>query len=95
MTPEGKIAAALKAETARRGLFIRKLKWEGRIGAPDYIILHAGRAFFIETKAPGEKPRPSQRAEFLKIAHEGFEVTVVDSEQRAQDVAIAIAEGEL
>lgn len=62
------------------------------MGAPDYIALSNGRAFFIETKAPGERPRPSQRAEFDRIHTEGgCPVIVVDSVDTARAVIMSIS----
>ena len=83
-TPEHSVAQALTRAAADAGLMARKLRWEGRIGAPDYIILASGRAFFVETKAPGEKPRPSQLAEFARLEKCGFPVAVVDTEYAAK-----------
>lgn len=62
------------------------------MGAPDYIALSNGRAFFIETKAPGECPRQSQRAEFDRIRTEGCcPVIVVDSVAVAKAVILSIS----
>lgn len=79
-TPEGKIADFLCREARRRGLFVRKCRWEGRVGCPDYLIIRDGRAFFVETKAPGESPRPSQVAEFDRLRAAGASVVVANSE---------------
>lgn len=78
-TPEGAVADCLKRRCAERGIFIRKVRWEGHIGCPDYLILVPSGAHFIETKAPGERPRASQTAEFEAIRRAGFRVYVVDS----------------
>lgn len=78
-TPEGLVADALCREAKKRGFFIRKCKWEGRVGAPDYVLLHNGKAVFIETKAPGEVPRKSQTAESGQIRAAGCPVYVVYS----------------
>lgn len=91
-TPEGIIANNLRLEARAKGLFIRKCRWEGRLGCPDYLALKNGRAFFIETKAPGEKPRRSQLAEFGQILKTGCPVFVVDSESAAREVIQAICE---
>lgn len=88
---ERRVARALVDAAKREGLFIRKCRWEGRIGAPDYIILREGRAYFIETKAPGEKPRPSQLIEFAAIETAGAPVAIVDSIHAAFAVVHAIA----
>lgn len=87
---ERRVARALVDAAKREGLFIRKCQWEGRVGAPDYIILRDGRAYFVETKAPGEKPRPSQLIEFAAIETAGAPVAVVDSIHAAFAVVHAI-----
>lgn len=92
-TPEHRVAQALINAATKRGLFIRKLRWEGRVGAPDYIILAGGRAFFVEAKAPGETPRASQCAEFARIGETGCPVTIVDSEFEATEAVRWICEG--
>lgn len=78
-TPEGAVADCLKRRCAERGIFIRKVRWEGRLGCPDYLIIAPNGAHFIETKAPGERPRASQIAEFEAIRRAGCRVYVVDS----------------
>lgn len=91
-TPEHRVAAALVKAAKEEHVYLRKCHWEGRIGAPDYIALRHGRAFFIETKAPGERPRPSQRAEFDRIRTEGCcPVIVVDSVELARAVILSIS----
>lgn len=91
-TPEHAVAQALASAAADAGLTIRKLRWEGRVGAPDYLILCDGRAFFVETKSPGEKPRPSQLAEFARLEKCGFPVAVVDTEDAAEQAISRICE---
>lgn len=75
-TPEGQVAAALIKAVEARGGFIRKLKWENRVGAPDYLVAFNGHVFFIETKAPGKKVRPAQAAEFRKL-HDARQIVLV------------------
>lgn len=91
-TPESRVAAALVRAAKEANLYIRKCHWEGRVGAPDYIVLEHGRAFFIETKASGERPRPSQLAEFGRIRTEGCcPVIIVDSVDTARAVIMSIS----
>lgn len=92
MTPEGFIAAALLREAETAGLFIRKCRWEGRVGCPDYLVIRHGTAIFIETKAPGEHPRKSQIAEFAKIKENGVAVYVVDTTEKAKKAVNDICE---
>jgi hypothetical protein len=85
-TPEHRIAVALTHEAKARGLFIRKCRWEGRLGCPDYLIIRNGKVIFVETKAPGESPRKSQLAEFAKIQEYGGVVYVVDTPGKVSEI---------
>lgn len=90
-TPEGQVAAALIKAVEARGGFIRKLKWENRVGAPDYLIAFCGAVYFVETKAPGKKVRPSQAAEFRRLGEAGIHVLVLDSVDRAEELTEALS----
>lgn len=76
---ERDIAAYLTKRVTEIGGLYRKLSYEGRSDAPDYLIMVGGAHFFIETKAPGEKPRPSQIREFTKMFDYGGITTRVVS----------------
>ena len=91
-TPEHRIAVALTREAKARGLFIRKCRWEGRLGCPDYLIVRNGKAVFVETKAPGESPRKSQLAEFAKIQEYGGVVYVADTPGKVSEIIEEICE---
>lgn len=91
-TPEHKVAMGFVRSAKEAGLFIRKCKWEGHIGCPDYLILRNGRVFFVETKAPGESPRKSQLAEFAKIQEYGGVVYVVDAPEKVSEIIKEICE---
>ena len=80
MTPEGKVAAYLKKRVKEIGGICRKISWEGRSDAPDYLVMCCGMSYFVEIKAPGESPRLSQVREFKRLrAYGGIQVFVVDS----------------
>ena len=89
---ERTVARALTQAAKKAGVFMRKCRWEGRVGAPDYIAIYNGRAYFIETKAPGETPRASQIAEFMVIRSVGVPVWIVDSPTAAEAAVRAIQE---
>jgi len=58
---------------------IRKVKWVGRRGAPDRFVMVYGLNFFVELKAPGEKPRPEQVREIELLKTREVGVYVLDS----------------
>ena len=66
---------------------VRKVKWIGRIGAPDRLVMLPERlldegypaTMWVELKAPGEKARPSQVREHERMRAMGQHVVVVDS----------------
>lgn len=78
-TPEGRVSAALRQCVINAGGEIRKVQWQGRVGAPDWLVMLQGGAVFVETKAPGEVPRRSQIVEFQRISRaSGIPVLVLD-----------------
>ena len=97
-TPEGRVSAALRQAVIRYNGEIRKVQWQGRVGAPDWLVMMNGGALFVETKAPGEVPRRSQMVEFRRISRaSGIPVLVIDRAEYVFDVIDALlylAEGD-
>lgn len=70
---------------------VRKVKWIGRNGAPDRLVmLPDGRVFevdyigydrtiWVELKATGKKPEPHQLREHKRMRDMGQRVEVIDS----------------
>ena len=86
-TPEGRVSAALRQAVINYGGEIRKVQWQGRDGAPDWLVMLWGGALFVETKAPGEVPRRSQIVEFRRISRaSGIPVLVLDRAENAIDI---------
>lgn len=86
-TPEGRVSAALRQCVINAGGEIRKVQWQGRVGAPDWLAMLNGGAVFVETKAPGEVPRSSQIVEFSRIKRaSGIPVLVLDSAAMADEI---------
>ena len=86
-TPEGRVSAALRQCVINAGGEIRKVQWQGRVGAPDWLVMLYGGAVFVETKAPEEVPRRSQIVEFCRIYRaSSIPVLVLDSAARANDI---------
>lgn len=75
---------------------VRKVKWIGRIGAPDRLVMlpstHVGNhqleglTSWVELKAPGEKARPSQLREHERLRAMGQHVVVVDSLEGVEEL---------
>lgn len=90
-TPEGRVSVALRHAVISLGGEIRKVQWQGRVGAPDWLVMLAGSAVFVETKAPGARPRKSQLVEFGRIERaSGIPVLVIDRAVYARDVMDAL-----
>ena len=79
---------------------IRKVRWVGRRGAPDRLVMLPDRymgnlgartllpaaTIWVELKAPGEKPEPHQAREHERMRRMGQRVEVVDSCERVDEV---------
>ena len=90
-TPEGRVSAALRQAIIRHCGEIRKVQWQGRVGAPDWLVMLWGGALFVETKAPGEVPRRSQIVEFRRIYRaSGIPILVIDRAEDAIDIIDAL-----
>jgi hypothetical protein len=75
------------------GWYVRKFTTPARRSAPDRIFGKADNVFWIEFKAPGEKPTPLQAAEHGAMRAFGLRVYVCDSREgfheimRGEDIA--------
>ena len=76
----------LVEQVKAKGGECRKLRWIGRNGAPDRIVMLNGQVIFIELKAPGEKCRPRQIREHERMRRMGQRVEVVDSFEGVDEV---------
>lgn len=78
-TIEQKLAAAVK----KHGGICPKFTSPGFDGMPDRIVLMPnGKMAFVEVKAPGEKPRPLQRARHGMLRKLGYRVYVLDDAEQ-------------
>ena len=90
-TPEGRVSAALRQAVINCGGEIRKVQWQGRVGAPDWLVMLWGGVVFVETKALGDVPRRSQIVEFRRIYRaSGIPVLVIDRAEDAIDIIDAL-----
>lgn len=80
MSPERKIEAHLVKLAKRYGWFCRKIRWIGRNGCPDRLLISPdGRVLWVELKAPGKRPTKLQAKEHHELVYHHQHVRVVDS----------------
>ncbi|MEX3556139.1 MAG: VRR-NUC domain-containing protein [Burkholderia gladioli] len=77
---ESEIENYLVARVKALGGEVRKVRWIGRRGAPDRLVMLPARpCVWVELKAPDEKPKPHQQREHDRMRGMGQVVVVVDS----------------
>lgn len=79
MTRESDIENYLHRRAKVLGGSYRRVKWIGRRGANDDLILLPGRHMLVECKRPGEVPEPHQAREHERLRAAGFEVYTVST----------------
>lgn len=84
------IETQLRQQVIRRGGLCEK--WcAGSSGWPDRIILLPdGKIGFVETKAPGKKPRKLQEHRHEQLRRYGFQVYIIDDVSEIGGVIDAI-----
>ena len=82
---ESSVEAYLVQQVHAHGLTQRKLKFIGRRGAPDRLVLGRYRrkkvVWFVEVKRPGGVPRPDQVHEHNLLRYYDQDVFVVSSRE--------------
>jgi hypothetical protein len=58
---------------------VRKIRWVGRRGAPDRLVMLQGTTVWVELKAPGRPVEVYQIREHARMRVMGQHVEVVDS----------------
>lgn len=82
---ERDIVEYCRKRVAAYGGEMRKVKWEGRRSAPDWLIMlpantrREGRALFVEFKAPGKHPTEAQQRELNLMRRSGLSATYFNS----------------
>lgn len=77
------IEQKLVAEVKKAGGICPKWVAPGFDGVPDRIAMFPdGKIAFVEVKAPGEQPRPLQRARHELLRRLGFKVFVLDNVEK-------------
>lgn len=88
MTPEGKIQAYAKAEFEGLGALVRKIRYEGRNGCPDLLVLlPEGAVWFVEVKKDeATGPDPHQEREHERMRKRGANVFMVGSKSQVDSL---------
>ena len=86
MTRESDIETYLVRRVSALDGEVRKVRWIGRRGAPDRLVMLPGQILWVELKAPGEAARPHQSREHARMRAMGQRVEVVDSFERVDEV---------
>ena len=82
---ESEIEKYFVGECKKHGWLPLKFVSPSMNGVPDRIVLLPnGRIFFAELKAPGEQPRPLQKAVHNVLRRYGFKVCIIDSKESAK-----------
>ena len=82
------VETSLRKGVEKRGGMCYKLSDTGRRGAPDRLMLEeiperhrdiiSKYVYFVETKKPGDKPKPHQVREHERLRKIGYRVDVID-----------------
>lgn len=88
MTPEGKVQAYAKAELEKLGALVRKIRYEGRNGSPDLLVLlPEGVVWFVEVKKDeATGPDPHQAREHERMQKRGANVFTVGSKSQVDSL---------
>lgn len=88
MTPEGRVQAYAMAEFKKLGGLVRKIRYEGRNGCPDLlVILPGGLVVFVEVKKDERtSPDPHQAREHERMRQRGALVYTVGSERQVNEL---------
>ena len=76
---ESEVEKHLVQRVKELGGEVRKVKWIGRDGAPDRLVMMPTSTAWIELKAPGAKAKPHQVREHERMRKMGQRVLVIDS----------------
>lgn len=87
---EKAIEQALRQAIQADGGICWKLVSPGVDGVPR-LCLKAGRAVFVEVKAPGKRPRPLQQRQMRQLRERGFTCLVIDSMSQIEEVRRALS----
>ena len=84
--PEASVEQYLVKKAKARGWRCDKYTSPSNAGVPDRVLIGNGYTIFIETKAPGEKPRPLQKAVARDMMANGAIVMVIDTREQVNQL---------
>lgn len=90
---ESQIEKYLTRQISSIGGMSLKFVSPGKAGVPDRLICCDGNAFFVELKAPKEKPRPIQRAVTEQIRSTGMKVFCISRQSQVDDLVKVLQTG--
>lgn len=80
--PEGTVESYLRKQANLHNYLCYKFVSPGNNGVPDRCLIGNGKTFFVETKAPGGKPRKLQEKVMEKMKNHGATVFVIDTKEK-------------
>lgn len=88
MTPEGRVQVYAMAELKKLGGLVRKIRYEGRNGCPDLlVILPGGLVVFVEVKKDERTgPDPHQEREHERMRQRGARVYTAGSKEQVNEL---------
>lgn len=91
MAQEAKIEKYFVTQVEKAGGFVRKLKWIGRNGAPDRVVVHNSRVIWVELKKDeNTEPAPHQLREHKRMREAGADVRVIGSLGQVDDFTLEL-----
>lgn len=79
---ESVVETYLRKRCNENGFLCYKFTSPAHPGVPDRVIMGHGVVLFVETKAPGKKPRPLQVEVITEMRNHGVIVYVIDTKER-------------
>ncbi len=86
MAAEAELEKYLLRRVKELGGDTRKVRWIGRNGAPDRLVMLPHKVFFLELKAPGKKPTAVQLKEHERLRRFGLDVFVADTIEQIEEL---------
>ncbi len=79
---ESNVEQYLQDEITRHGGLSLNFMSPSNRGVPDQIVLYQGSTYFVEMKAPKQRPRKSQQVMHKKFEEQGIMVYILDTHDK-------------